>query len=50
MFTVWICIECLHSLEERAALNKTTVESCVRRRRVSKRKKNTFCVKKKCEF
>lgn len=27
MFTVWICIECLHSLEERVAPNKTTVTS-----------------------
>lgn len=43
MFTVWICIECLHSLEEQVALNKTTVED---NRGECQRKKNV-CVKKK---
>lgn len=44
MFTVWICIECLHSLKERVALNKMTVMSDGG---VSKRKTNRFLCQKK---
>lgn len=51
MFTVWICIECLHRIWEQAALNKNvkcpqqnlggcqTLETCVGQRK----KKNYRC-------